>query len=205
MTQPPPLNPIQLRLRTLEGLWNEFASDKDARILRWIADDDSTQLIQTFINLQSEPVSDIPDLFIELKSPFLNADNWNSQLIEEFAAIVNDSRTDIESLGIVLRWNPPPSGTPATLNSFLDSLNAFTKAAESLAEHVAIAINPSAVAQPQQLSLWLQQLAKLPIPESLHRHRPRCTPAIPRPRSLPRRPFRRPTTQHAPGLRTNRC
>ena len=167
MTQPPPLNPIQLRLRTLEGLWNEFASDKDARILRWIADDDSTQLIQTFINLQSEPVSDIPDLFIELKSPFLNADNWNSQLIEEFAGLISENRTDIESLGIVLRWNPPPAGTIPTLNSLLDSLVAFTKAAESLAEHVAIAINPSAVTHPQQLSLWLQQLAKLPIPESL--------------------------------------
>lgn len=167
MPQSTPLNPIQLRLQTLEGHWNEFAAEPSVRILRWIADDDSIQLIQTFIDLQSEPVSEIPDLFIELKSPFLSAANWNSQLLEEFSGIISANRTDIEALGIVLRWNPPPAEVATTLNSLLDSLVAFTKSVESLAEHVAIAINPAAVAEPQQLSLWLQQLAKLPIPEPL--------------------------------------
>ncbi len=66
----PPSNPIQKRLEKLEGQWTAFIEQPEARILRWIVDDDSLQMIQLVIDLQSEPVSEIPDLFVEFKTDF---------------------------------------------------------------------------------------------------------------------------------------
>ena len=162
----PASNPILRRLQILEGLWNEFAADADARILRWIASDDSVQMLQTFIDLQSES-SEIPDLFIELKSPLLKPAEWTSQLLAEFTQTVADNRANIEALGIVVRWNPPPPQPPPDHPTLLNSLIEFATFTQSLADHFVVVLNPSAVISRSELDNWLTKLATLPIPEAL--------------------------------------
>lgn len=162
------VNPVQRRIRTLEGLWNTFSGIPEARILRWLIEPDEQQMVQLFVELQSEEVSEIPDLFLELRSDLHTADDWTIALVAELSEKYAAERKGLESLGVVATWEPPvvpPGGGPEYLVSACEMFHRLLSV--SVAERLVIVLMPSAVLEPRQWSAWLRALAGTRIAESL--------------------------------------
>lgn len=162
------LNPVQRRIRTLEGIWNAFSEIPDARILRWLLDTDEMQIVQLFVELQAEEVSEIPDLFLELRSELHTATDWTSVLVAELSERYAAEQSGLESLGIVASWVPPvvpAGGGPEYLVSACEMFH--RQLSSRVAEHLVIVLIPSAVVLPQHWVQWMTALAGARIPEFL--------------------------------------
>ena len=161
------INPIEQRLKKLEGLWTEFIEQPAGRILRWLTDDDSVQMIQLFVDLQSEPVSEIPELFIEFKAPFDQPAKYAASIVESLQAQYDANREEIVAEGIQSDWTCPPLSNPITTKDLLITLESFQKSHETLTEHLAIVLWPETTKHAASWERWLTDLVSLGIPASI--------------------------------------
>lgn len=161
------INPIEQRLKKLEGLWTEFIEQPAGRILRWLTDDDSVQMIQLFVDLQSEPVSEIPELFIEFKAPFEKPEDYASSIVESLRAQYNANRDEIVAEGIQSDWTCPPLSNPITTKDLLITLESFQKSHESLTDHIAIVLWPEKSKSAASWERWLTELVVQGIPATV--------------------------------------
>ena len=162
------LNPIQLRLRRLEGLWNTFSESAEPRILRWLTDTDEQQMVQLFVDLQSEEASEIPDLFLELRAVLNTASDWTTALVAELSEKHAAERSGLESLGLVAAWTPPEvpvGGGPEYLVQACDTF--YRQLVANVAERLVVVLSPVAVMQSPEWPRWLDQLAQQKIPATL--------------------------------------
>jgi tetratricopeptide (TPR) repeat protein len=165
----PALNPITRRLQRLEGLWNEFIALPDARVIRWLVDDDERQLLQTLIDLQSEPdpPSGIPDLWIEFPVPFNTRAEYSADLVGFLGELYAADRNAIAAAGITASWRPPSAGGSKSCRDVVQMLKSFQDAHEALTEHVVAVLNPETVLQSAEYLHWLLELAAEAIPASV--------------------------------------
>jgi hypothetical protein len=161
------LNPIEQRLRKLEGLWTEFIEQPEARILRWVTDDDSVQMIQLFIDLQSEPVGEIPDLFIEFKAPFEQPANYATTMIQSLQEQYDANREAIIADGIETDWVCPKYPAQASIQDMLNVFESFHSSHQSLTEHLAIVLWPEKMPFGAPWETWVTELASHNVSESL--------------------------------------
>ena len=158
------LNPIEQRLKKLEGLWTAFIEQPEARILRWMVDDDSLQMIQLFVDLQSEPVSEIPDLFIEFKTTFEQPADFAGGVIDSLQQQYAANRDEIAADGIQADWVCPPCSSPPTIKDLLTVLVSFHEKHQALAEHLAVVLWPEKTPKAVQWESWLTELVAARIP-----------------------------------------
>ena len=161
------INPIEQRLKKLEGLWTEFIEQPAGRILRWLTDDDTVQMIQLFVDLQSEPVSEIPELFIEFKAPFEEPEDYASSIVESLRAQYNANRDEIAAEGIQSDWTCPPLSNPITKKDLLNTLESFQKSHKSLTDRLAIVLWPEKSKNAANWERWLTELVVQGIPATV--------------------------------------
>jgi hypothetical protein len=148
-------------------LWGDFASNEKARLLRWLTDEDGAQMLDVFFETQNEETSEVPDLFIRLKAPFLNAAAYGYALADALQAVYEESRPDLEAEGIDAAWQAPD---PAQAR---DGISAFAACCGSLRAHyqdamvlLAIVLEPEQITDRQGWQWWLE--AALPyIPKDV--------------------------------------
>ena len=163
----PPSNPIQKRLEKLEGQWTEFIELPEARILRWLVDDDALQMIQLFVDLQSEPVSEIPDLFVEFKTDFEQPADFAGDLIAALQEQYDANREAIAEDGIRADWVCPKCCSPPTIADLVNVLVSFHASHQALAEHLAVVLWPEKTPKAARWERWLTELATLRVPPAI--------------------------------------
>lgn len=159
-----PSNPVIQRLEKLEGLWNEFSILPNARILRWVVDEDSLQMIQTLIDLQSESIGTVPDLFVEFKVNFEEPHEYAGQLIDNLKAQYEGSREQMQADGFQTNWVCPACSDPPTIAELINVLSSFHTCCPPASEHLAVVLWPEKSQMPGPWESWLTELAAQKIP-----------------------------------------
>ncbi|MGD2067126.1 MAG: hypothetical protein PVI57_00470 [Gemmatimonadota bacterium] len=91
-------NAIADRLDLLHDQWNEFATDADARLLRWLVREDEYRMIEAFVQTEQDEVAgDIPDLFLRFVAPFEDVDSYGAALRESLVEQYEVAREEIRA------------------------------------------------------------------------------------------------------------
>lgn len=150
-------NPIERRLDKLNDLWVEFAEQPDARVLCLLYAADEPRMVDAFVAMESdERAGTLPDLFVELKSPFDAASPYGYVLAGEFEKLAEKLHAGLESPETPV-WAPPPA-TRAE-----DDVSLWVRTCESFRQHYAMTGHFAAVLRSGSVSdagayqLWLQR------------------------------------------------
>ena len=161
-------NPIEQRLDYLEGIWNAFVQNPNARLLRWVVDDDGVRLVELLIDLQNEEVGTIPDLFIRFDLPFTDPETYANGLLRSLKEQYEASRKDIESETLPADWTLPiPQADETPMQTLLAALASFADYYRSTTSTVAVFLDPSERQMPAQWSAFLAALLQHEIPATL--------------------------------------
>ena len=157
-------NAIEERLDTIETLWNGFAEDKEARLLRWLVDADESRMIDIFLEVQNEEGSTVPDLFIRFDEPFEAPDLYGFTLRESLRAKYEEIREPIRQENIDAAWQCPSTQSGEIgIQAFLRACQSLQKHYETLMANLVIALMPRKIADDTARRRWLTQLAAAPL------------------------------------------
>lgn len=190
----PRKNAVEQRLEELDDRWNEFADSPEPRLLCWVVDADSRQLVDGWVQLQCEGDGAVPDLFIRLESPFTAPGSYGFALIEELHAQVEQVRAELaaesdgevgtrgtegggegegtgggeEGGAAVLDWVVPPviPGDPDVLALVRCCASFQAHHAERMLK-LAVVLAPTAVADPAGWEYWLRTLVRAGVPDAV--------------------------------------
>src|SRR5687768_13529930 len=124
----PAKNAIALRLDLLHDQWNEFASNPEARILRWLVHADELRMIETFVETEQDDVAgEIPDLFVRFMEPFDDVHSYGALLHSALLQQYDVSRSDLDDEGIDSSWTPPSTEGRHSLIAFLEACASMHK------------------------------------------------------------------------------
>jgi len=160
-------NPIEKELAKVGACWTTFTEQPNARILRWLPDDDARQMIQLFVDLESEPVGTTPDLFLELKAPFESQTAYAATLIEDLKSQYAANRESIAEAGITTDWQTPICRSDCSVSEMLQTFDSFHQAFPSLARFLVLVLSPETRTSSRQWEQWWLELSRQRIPESL--------------------------------------
>jgi tetratricopeptide (TPR) repeat protein len=160
-------NPIEKELAKVEACWTTFAEKPKARILRWVPDDDARQMIQLFVDLESEPVGTTPDLFLELNAPFESQTTYAAALIEDLKSQYAANRESIAETGITSEWQVPVCSSDCPVSEMLKTFDSFHQAFPSLARFLVLVLSPESRTSSRQWEQWWLEIIRQRIPESL--------------------------------------
>ena len=160
-------NAIERRLDYLAGLWSDFSGKPEARLARWLTDEEGARMMEVFFETQNEETSELPDLFVRINAPFTSADEYGYALSSALEQTYEESRADLEAEGLDASWRAPD---PALSR---DGVQAFAACCGSLRAHykdtmvlLAIVLEPDHIADRHAWPWWLQ--AVLPyVPEGV--------------------------------------
>ena len=161
-------NAIEQRLETIESLWNEFAEDKEARLCRWLVDEDEARMIEVFVEYQNEEGSRVPDLFVRFDEPFSDVERHGFTLSESLRSKYEEIREGIAKEGIASDWkcpavNPGESGTAA----FVRCCASFHQHYKSIVVNLVAVFLPQSVTSPRDWQNWLLGLVKSGLPANV--------------------------------------
>jgi tetratricopeptide (TPR) repeat protein len=164
----PDLNPIERRLHYLNGLWEQFAGNADARVLRWHASADARQMADVFVKQHAADPAGIPDLFLPFDVPFKSETVYALDLLRHWKEFTDHNRDDLIDNSIDPTWSPP---TPRANEP---GPAAVARAAVSFAErygdgfrHLALVLDPNPVHDPAGWDRWLAAFAKSNLPANV--------------------------------------
>jgi tetratricopeptide (TPR) repeat protein len=160
-------NPIQKELAKVEACWTTFAEQPNARILRWLPDDDARQMIQLFVDLESEPVGTTPDLFLELKTPFESQTTYAAALIEDLKLQYAANRESIAETGLPTEWQAPVCSSDCPVSEMLKAFDSFYQAFPSLSRFLVLVLSPESRTSSRQWEQWWLDMSRQRVPESL--------------------------------------
>jgi tetratricopeptide (TPR) repeat protein len=94
-------NAITQRLDKLSTLWQQFLSMPNARVCRWLIEEDENAMMDTFIGIQSE---DGRDFVFELNTPFTKSETYGQQLSDELSELIEGIRPALQAEGFPINW-----------------------------------------------------------------------------------------------------
>ena len=168
-TPPPKKNAIEKRLDELTSLWNEFAENPEARLLRWVVvDSDSARMVDLFLELQNEEASDIPDLFIRFNEPFKDPDRYGFVLRQSLLEQYEDIREGIGEEDIAADWECPEVRLEDTgLLALLRACASLRKYYDGIMVHLVAVLSPQQVEDADGWKRWLETLAESQLSTNL--------------------------------------
>ena len=165
MNSRPAKNAIERRLDYLGGLWNEFARQKDARLLRWLTDEDGTRLLEVFFETRSDSADGVPDLFMRLTVPFAGPRGYAAQLTAAFREMYEEARETLAGEGIDDSWKLEESDAKAPgITAFTRCCAGFRRHYDGLMENLVIVLQPQQIASPFAWAAWLRALVNSDLP-----------------------------------------
>lgn len=162
---PSQLNAVEQRLIELSGKWEVFSAHPTARVLRWVADADARQIADTFLELHSQHPAGLPDFFLPFDLPFRDDTSYAADLLRAWRAWFDTQRDDLIDLSRDPTWRPPSprAGEPGAA-AVVRAASSFRQTYASDFRHLAVALVPSAVADPLAWGRWVTSLASIDTP-----------------------------------------
>jgi hypothetical protein len=159
-------NPIAARIDRLQDQWTLFVRDADARMLRWVLDEDELPLVEGFFIRESHPdASKTPDLFWTSGAPFRDASRHGAALRQELCATYESARAALAEAGVQAMWAPAPVRSEASdIDVWLEALSSF-RGAHPGVEVLAVCLRPTESASASAYVSWLGGLARAAPPE----------------------------------------
>ncbi|MEQ9411346.1 MAG: hypothetical protein RIK87_26770 [Fuerstiella sp.] len=161
-------NPILKRFEKLEAIWNEFAENPEARVLRWLADDDTVGMLARFVDWQNEEEGTIPDLFVRFTVPFRSESEYSAAvrqtIVDQYAA----TQEDLDAEGLDSGWQPPDAPDPVTAASVAAAFASLQQRyAEIMRNMVAVLVPDNAAEAGSGLQNWLTKLLSGDVPSEV--------------------------------------
>ncbi len=161
-------NPVERRVERISQHWCEFRENKEARILRWLVATEGTRLVDVFLELQNEEVSEIPDLFVRFTPPFDDADQYGfglrDFLLEEYESIQQDIADDEE---VPSDWKCPSPVESRDIETFVTCCDSFRQYYDELMDHLVVVLQPTEVSDEDAWRRWLSGLLRYDVPEEV--------------------------------------
>jgi hypothetical protein len=149
-------NPVTRTLDELAETWVDFTTEPDPRLLRWIVDDDSRQMVETFLRTEAEVAGSTPDLFLLFENPFVSGEDYGASLLADLSEALERDREEIQEAGCAVGWTPPsPHPRLADPQIFARAMVSLAEFYGDDADHLAIALLPSSIADPREWGDWL--------------------------------------------------
>lgn len=168
MTARPPKNAITQRIDDLDDRWNTFAEAAEPRLLRWVADGESRQLIEGWVQMQCDGDGATPDFFLHLEAPFASATTHGFSLLQSLYAQVELAREQFADEGDELDWSVPAVQQDETdVGALVRCCAAFQTHYQERMLKLGVAITPSEVLDPVGWQHWLRSLLHAGIPGEL--------------------------------------
>jgi tetratricopeptide (TPR) repeat protein len=154
-------NAIEQRLALLSDQWNEFATNEDARVLRWLVQDDELRVIEAFVaSEQDERAGDTPDLFLRFTDAFTDVDGYGASLLASLLAEYEAAQPDLAESGIDATWSPPDAAGRHSLIVFLDACISVQRHYADSMERLALVLTPDTVSSDHEFARWLWAIAE---------------------------------------------
>jgi len=161
-------NPIERQIESVGVLWNAFAKNPEARLLRWSVDDDGVRMVNLFFDLQNEEVGEIPDLFIRFNTPFHDPRTYGFRLIDALRAQYQEIRAGIAEENIPSEWQiREPLHNESDLVAFIRCCESFQDYYKKLMLILVIVLTPEKVSNPVDWQNWLLRLAHAGLPSAI--------------------------------------
>jgi hypothetical protein len=154
-------NAIARRLDWLNDQWNEFASDPEARLLRWLIRADELRVIEAFIQTeQDDRAGEIPDLFLTFVEPFEDVVSYGEALRTSLIAQYEEARPELREAGIDDAWSPPSPDARHSLTAFIEACASLHASYGDFVEKLALVLTPTTVKDKSEWQRWLNALAE---------------------------------------------
>lgn len=161
-------NAIERRIDRLGELWNEFAENPQARLLRWLVDGDAVRMIDLFVEVQNEEGGDIPDLFFRFDQPFEEPHRHGLALRESLLREYEQIRQQIAEDDIPSDWIcPPVQPEESDVAALVRSCASFRRYYEGLMVHLVGVLVPEEISSPDAWQSWLQGLVGVASPPNV--------------------------------------
>lgn len=164
-----PRNPIQERVDFLAALWNDFAQDGDARVLRWVVDDDGARLVDLLVEIQAEQgVGELPDLFIRFDAPFEDRETYPRALTASLAEQMEESRAVLFEAGLPTDWRCPEDRPGESgLETLVGASLSFQHVFQGKFLLLVLVLQPSRIADAAAWARFLLDFARADLPPML--------------------------------------
>jgi tetratricopeptide (TPR) repeat protein len=162
------LNPILTRIKKLELLWSHFTAKSDARICRWLVEEDEVRMIMGFVELASEKDSTNDDIFFEVEQPFTSVDDYSNDLVQYLEKITKDGAEDLQNEGTIISWTPTnyAANEKNKASYFLQNFSTLAKELPLSPTSLAVAfLVPSDF--DKDFNKWLKQAIEAKIPDNI--------------------------------------
>lgn len=159
-------NAIEKRIDELTDIWNEFAQSPDVKALRWLLAADEARMIDLFLEMQNEEISDIPDLFIRFESPFENPTHYGFILRQALCDQYDESLEEIGQEGLATDWTCPLP-QPGDIQTFINCCRSFGEHYSQLMENLVVVLTPEKVTDVSHWEQWLLNLITTELPPNL--------------------------------------
>jgi hypothetical protein len=152
-------SPIANRLALLYEQWETFATDREARVLRWLISDDERRMLEALLALEDDEHGQLAVLFFVLGTPFEQGryghelrHDLEQQLVamdEDFAAAAR-SRSGITS-----------ETTISDIGLLMQTCSELVRHIDDAVEMIALVLWPKAVGEPKSFAEWLHRAARV--------------------------------------------
>ncbi|QDU60484.1 hypothetical protein Pan216_13250 [Planctomycetes bacterium Pan216] len=161
-------NAIERRIQRVEEYWNEFAVNPDARLMRWLTDSENAQIVDAFVQLQSEDSGESPDYFLRFEQPFESFDSYSGVLCKTLREMYEEQRDALEAEGIDNTWQcPVPEEGNGDLRIFTRACGSFWKHYADLMERMVIFLTPTTIASVEEFHRWFAEILAKDPPEAI--------------------------------------
>jgi hypothetical protein len=163
-------NPIRERLQRLELQWEAFTAQPQARVARWLAQANETDMVELFIDYLSALDSPSDEMPLLLRTPFVAQTSYGGHLLDELAHLLacwnQTPRGDERIPWAPVDWSPTDSGParPGSAAHFVEQFNALAEALQPPEGCFLVAVlQPSSLSDAQAMNAWLEKAIRAGI------------------------------------------
>lgn len=157
-----PDNAVTRRLALITERYEEFRSDDDARLLRFLADAGDAKLLEVWLEVEDTEGGTQPDLFLRMTSPFKDNTRFGFALIEEIKKHYADFSEGLKEEGLPAAWKCPPHEPAAEsdVKALARTCASLRAAHADLMDTLVLALFPPAIYDPREWQRWLYALIR---------------------------------------------
>ncbi len=155
--------PIRKRFAWLHDQWVTFAADPLARVLVWRVQDDERRMLDAFLAKESDPeVAELPDMFLRMSAPFVNADSYALALRESLIATADAlfAAATQEEPAAFGKWQPAPLSRGGKVQEMCLAAYASFHAHFQVPGQLALVLEPSELVDGAGFIAWLGSVAR---------------------------------------------
>jgi tetratricopeptide (TPR) repeat protein len=155
-------SPIASRLALLYEQWETFATDREARALRWLIRDDERRMLEALLALEDDEHGQLAVLFFVLDTPFErrpyghelrhNLEQQLAAMGEDFAAAARSPSGDTSEAMV------------SDIGLLMQTCSGLVRHIDDAVEMIALVLWPKAVGEPKAFAEWLHRAARVVPP-----------------------------------------